>query len=99
MFIPKDKRPPKLPSSNEEWYSLLIGRWDALIQDAQKQLTDMGLEIPIMGNVPDKAKKDPAEFFKFFEKRFHNKAEGLKKKLTKVVSLVLQETEENQKVS
>jgi hypothetical protein len=94
MFIPKDKRPPDLPKTNEEWYELLINRWDKLIQDAQETLGDMGIEIPVMERVPQKAKDNPLEFFQFFERRFHKKAENLRRKLTRVVSLVLQEAEE-----
>jgi hypothetical protein len=94
MFLPKDKRPPKLPSSNEEWLEMLINKWDKLIQDATHSLNDMGIDIPIMEKVPQKAKDNPLEFFKFFEKRFHKKAENLRRKLTRVVSLVLQEAEE-----
>jgi hypothetical protein len=94
MFMPKDKRPPKLPSSNEEWLELLINRWDKMIQDGQSTLDDMGIDIPVMERVPQKAKDNPIEFFKFFERRFHKKAENLRRKLTRVVSLVLQEAEE-----
>lgn len=99
MFMPKDKRPPKLPSSNEEWLDILIGKWDGLIQDAQVHLNDMGIDIPVMEKVPQSAKENPIEFFKFFERRFHKKAENLRRKLTRVVSLVLQEAEEKQKAS
>lgn len=96
MFMPKDKRPPKLPKSNEEWLDLLIGKWDKMIQNAQHTLGDMGIDIPIMERVPENAKENPMEFFKFFERRFHKKAENLRRKLTRVVSLVLQEAEEKQ---
>ena len=94
MFLPKDKRPPKLPSSNEEWIEELINRWDNMIQDAQEHLNDMGLDIPIMSKVPQKAKENPVLFFKFFEERFHKKAEKLRRKLIKMISLVLQEAEQ-----
>ena len=92
-------QPEKLPSSNEEWLEILINKWDDLIQDGQKTLNDMGLEIPIMEKVPESVKENPIEFFKFFEQRFHKKAEKLRRKLTRVVSLVLQEAEEKQKAS
>jgi len=75
---------------------LLIGKWDKMIQNAQHTLGDMGIDIPIMERVPENAKENPMEFFKFFERRFHKKAENLRRKLTRVVSLVLQEAEEKQ---
>jgi hypothetical protein len=94
MFLPKDKIPPKLPSSNEEWIEQLIDRWDNMIQDAQEHLNDMGIDIPVMSKVPKKAKENPVLFFKFFEERFHKKAEKLRRKLIKMISLVLQEAEQ-----
>ena len=94
MFLPKDKKLPKLPSSNEEWIEQLIDRWDNMIQDAQEHLNDMGIDIPVMSKVPKKAKENPVLFFKFFEERFHKKAEKLRRKLIKMISLVLQEAEQ-----
>lgn len=84
------KKGPKQPSNNDEMMKMLIDRWDNLIQDAQEQVKSIGVDIPFMDNVPQKAKDNPLEFFKFFEKRFHKKAEGLKRKLVKTVSLAVQ---------
>jgi hypothetical protein len=89
----------KLPKSNEEWFNKLINRWDDMIQDAQKKITDMGIDVPIMEKVPQRAKNNPKDFFRFFEKRFHKKAEQYRRKLTRVVTLVLQEAEENVKLT
>jgi len=96
MLLPPDQRPPKSPESKEEWYSVLIDKWDNVVQDAQVQMTQGGAEVPTMERVPESAKKDPVKFFRFFEKRFHKKAEDLKRKLAKVVSLVLQEGGEDE---
>ena len=84
------KKGPDMPKNNDEMMKMLIGKWDQLIQDAQKQIKSIGIDIPFMDNVPQKAKENPLEFFKFFEKRFHKKAEGLKRKLAKVVSYAVQ---------
>jgi hypothetical protein len=88
---------PKPPTNNHELMQDLIRRWDALIQDAQPQIKAMGVNIPFMDKVPQSAKENPRLFFKFFEKRFHKKAEGLKRKLSKVVSLATQENQEIEK--
>jgi hypothetical protein len=91
MFM--GKKAPKLPETNEEWFDLLINRWDGLIQNAQKQMKELEIDVPFMENVPESAKRNPIKFFKFFEKRFHKKADGLRRKLAKVVSLVVNEME------
>jgi len=44
-------------------------------------------------SLPEKAKKNPYLFFKFFEKRFHKKAENWKRKLYRIGSLLLQNDE------
>jgi hypothetical protein len=87
------RKKPKIPSSGDEIMINLIDRWDRLIQNGQEQIRELGVDIPFMDKVPQKAKENPIEFFKFFEKRFHTKAEDLKRKLTKIVSLVTQENE------
>lgn len=82
---------PKPPKDKKEVIVSLIDEWNDLIQQGQKHLTSFGLDIPYMVEVPQKAKENPIEFFKFFEKRFHKKAEKLRRKLIKVISLVLEE--------
>lgn len=47
-----------------------------------------------MEKVPQSVKKDPIKFFKFFEKRFHKKAEKWKRKLYRIGALLLQDKEE-----
>lgn len=84
----------KQPKNNDEMMKMLIAKWDALIQDAQVQIKSIGIDIPVMDKVPQSAKENPRLFFKFFEKRFHSKADGLKKKLAKVVSLATQENQD-----
>jgi hypothetical protein len=90
------KKEPQ-PSNNDEMMKMLIDRWDGLIQQAQVEIRKMGVDVPFMENVPQNAKENPRLFFKFFEKRFHNKADGLKKKLAKVVSLATQENQSQEK--
>lgn len=93
MAMLMGKKREKQPSNNDEMMKMLIGKWDGLIQDAQKHIKILGIDIPFMEQVPQSAKDNPMLFFKFFEKRFHKKAEQLKRKLTKVVSLAVQEGE------
>jgi hypothetical protein len=89
MFLGSEA--PKQPTNNDEMMKKLIGMWDKIIQDAQKQIKSVGIDIPFMEQVPQSAKENPRLFFKFFEKRFHKKSEQLRRKLTKVVSLVVNE--------
>lgn len=86
-----------LPKSNEEWQKQLISVWDGMIQSIVTRYKELGINTPEMDRVPKMAKENPQLFFKFFEKRFHKKAEKLRRKLIKVVSLILQEAEENRK--
>ncbi len=77
---------------NVEIMKNLIDRWDKTIQHIQVSIKRQGItDIPFMEMVPKKAKENPIHFFKFFEKRFHRKADGLKRKLSKVLSLIVQE--------
>jgi len=85
---------PNTPTNNDELMKNLIVKWDTLIQHAQEHIKSLGIDIPFMEKVPQSAKDNPMMFFKFFEKRFHNKAEQLKRKLAKVISLVVQESED-----
>jgi len=86
------------PTNNDEMMVDLIRRWDDLIQTAQEHIKTLGINIPFMKEVPQDAKKNPIKFFKFFEKRFHKKAEGLKRKLSKVISLAIDESGEKEKI-
>jgi hypothetical protein len=89
---------PKPPKTQDDVMKDLINRWDHLIQDAQGQIKSLGIDIPFMDKVPQSAKENPLLFFKFFEKRFKNKAEGLKRKLSKIVSLAVDENTNSEKV-
>jgi len=75
-------------------YGKLIEQWDLIIRDAQVHLKKMGIEIPFMEKVPENVKNNPIKFFEFFEKRFQYKADKMKKKLSKVVNMVIQEGQE-----
>ena len=73
----------------------LIDGWDLTLQALNQELTKSGMyKGKFMDVVPPKAKEDPRVFFKFFEKRFHKKAEGFKRKALRVASLVLDEKNE-----
>ena len=75
----------------DDVYGKLIEVWDSIIRDAQVHLKEMGIEIPFMEKVPENVKNNPIKFFEFFEKRFQYKADKMKKKLSKVVNMVVQE--------
>jgi hypothetical protein len=92
-----DGRKPRPQILTDDVLRQLIKGWDNLIQNAQKWAKEQGIDTPFMEEVPQSAKENPRLFFKFFEKRFHKKAEGLKRKLGKVVSLVVQENQEIEK--
>lgn len=70
----------------------LIAGWDYVLQMLNHELSKDGIyKGKLMDEVPPSAKKDPRVFFKFFEKRFHRKAEGFKRKALRVASLLLDE--------
>ena len=80
-------KPTKTP---EEGMKHLIQGWDYVLQVLNQQLTQQGVyKGKLMDFVPQKAMNDPYEFFKFFEKRFHKKAERFKKKLYRISTLVM----------
>lgn len=79
--------------SEEEALKSLIDLWDKMLDIGNKAMKQGNMEIT-MDNVPNSAKEDPMKFFKFFEKRFHKKAEKWKRKLYRIGALVLQEKEE-----
>jgi hypothetical protein len=80
----------KSTKSPEEGMKHLIQGWDSVLQMLNQQLSQSGIyKGKLMDLVPQKAMKDPYEFFKFFEKRFHKKADGFKRKLYRIGSLVI----------
>lgn len=81
-------------SSDEKAIKSLINLWDQILSMGVDAIQDMGVNIT-MDKVPQKAKEDPYVFFKFFEDRFHKKAETWKRKMYKVGALVLQEKGNN----
>ena len=78
------------PRSEEDALKSLIGLWDKTLDIGNVGMKQMGMDIT-MDNVPKSAKESPLKFFKFFEKRFHKKADKWKRKLYRVGSLLLQE--------
>ena len=77
-------------SSNDNMLKSIIKLWDILLQAGNERLKqDIGVDFNMLP-VPDSAKKDPYLFFKFFEKRFHKKAEKWEKKLYRIASLLTQ---------
>ncbi len=81
------------PKSEEEALKSLINLWDIMLGMGNELMKQKEMEIT-MDNVPKSAKETPIKFFKFFEKRFHKKAEKWKRKLYRIGALVLQEKEE-----
>ena len=80
--------------SNEEALKSLINLWDSLLQMGNQQIkNNTGIDFNMLP-VPEKAKKDPYLFFKFFELRFKKKAEKWKRKLYRVGSLLIQDAEQ-----
>lgn len=76
----------------------LIDNWNQALQTFNKRLERGGYEGKFMELVPERALKDPLFFFKFFEERFHKKAEKFKRKALRLASLVLDEKkQENEK--
>lgn len=88
--------PPILTkSSPQEGMTHLISGWNQTLQILNKDFSKNGMyQGKLMDLVPDKALKDPMVFFKFFEKRFHKKAENFKRKAYRIASLVLDEKNE-----
>ena len=79
--------------SEEEALKSLIDLWDKMLDIGNQALEKSDIDIT-MDNVPKSAKETPMKFFKFFEKRFHKKAEKWKRKLYRIGALLLQEKEE-----
>lgn len=85
--------PPILRKNTpEEGMTHLIDGWNITLQRLNQEFTKDGMyQGKLMDLVPEKALKDPREFFKFFEKRFHKKAETWKRKVYRIGSLILNE--------
>lgn len=82
--------PINLKKSPKEGMKHLIQGWDYVLQMLNQQISAAGVyKGKLMDFVPQKAMDDPYEFFKFFERRFHKKADGFKKKLFRVSSLII----------
>lgn len=78
-------------SSEENAIKSLIGLWDKILKLGNETIKEKhGIDFNMLP-VPDKAKKDPYLFFKFFEKRFHNKAKKWKRKLYRIGSLLIED--------
>jgi hypothetical protein len=77
-------------SSENNALKSFIKLWDQTLELGNKGMKDLGFDIT-MDNVPKSAKETPLKFFKFFEKRFHKKAEKWKKKLYRIASLLIED--------
>jgi hypothetical protein len=78
-------------SSENEALKSLINIWDLILQAGNEELkNNTGIDFDMMP-VPENAKQDPYLFFKFFEKRFHKKAEKWKRKLYRLSAILLEE--------
>lgn len=76
--------------SSEETLKNAIRAWDGTLSVFVSVMKKRGIDVN-MDAVPQKAKENPYYFFKFFEKRFHKKAEKFKRKLYKLASIVVTE--------
>ena len=70
----------------------LIDTWDVVLQSTFDHLKHK-IDIDKMDPVPERAKNDPKVFFDFFEKRFHRKAEVFKRKLGKVITSIIDDSD------
>lgn len=78
-------------SSEENAIKSLIDLWDKTLKIGNEGIKKrFGVNFNMLP-VPDSAKKDPYLFFKFFEKRFHRKAEKWKRKLYRIASLLIED--------
>jgi hypothetical protein len=78
-------------SSEENAIKSLIDLWDKTLKIGNEGVKNKyGIDFNMLP-VPDTAKKDPYLFFKFFEKRFHNKAQKWKRKLYRIGSLLIED--------
>ena len=78
-------------SSEEAAIKSLIKLWDEILTAGNEIIKQQhGIDFNMLP-VPNSAKKDPYQFFKFFEKRFHKKAKNWKRKLYRISSLLVQD--------
>lgn len=76
-----------------EGVKLFIENWDLFLQMLNKIVEAQGVyKGKFMSVVPQNVKENPVLFFKFFEKRFHEKAENFKNKLFKLYDVVINRT-------
>jgi hypothetical protein len=81
-------------SSEEEAIKSLVDLWGETLNIGVTAVkSHFGVDFNMMP-LPEKVKKNPLLFFKFFEKRFHKKAEKWKRKLYRIGSLLIQEGSE-----
>ena len=77
-------------SSEENMLKSIIKLWDTMLQvGSEKIKQDTGVDFNMLP-VPEKVKKDPYLFFKFFEDRFQRKAKKWERKLYRIASLLIQ---------
>lgn len=77
-------------SSEENTLKSIINLWDVLLKTGGQHIKkETGIDFNMLP-VPESAKKDPYLFFKFFEKRFHKKANKWERKLYRIASLLTQ---------
>lgn len=81
-------------SSEEETIKSLVDLWGTTLKIGGEVVkSNFGVDFNMMP-LPEKVKKNPLLFFKFFEQRFHKKAEKWKRKLYRIGSLLIQEGNE-----
>ncbi len=63
-----------------------INYWSVLVDSFEPSFSQHYEHVPKMEPVPQAAKEDPMVFFKFWEKRFHERGEDFKRRVHKLVA-------------
>lgn len=98
--LPKDFELPKVlkslntkTSTGDKTIESLINLWDIILTSGNETIkNDYGIDFKMLP-VPQNAKEDPYVFFKFFEKRFHKRADIWRRKIYRILSLLMLEKE------
>jgi len=83
--------------NKEELLKYFIEKWDSEIKDFSEWSKENDRPIPTMASVPKSALKDPMVFLKFWENRFHKKAEEYRRKLLRVGQYLFNEINNKEK--
>jgi hypothetical protein len=67
----------------------MVRIWQLVLDNVRAELQRGGMDLDNMEDVPKSAMKNPYNFFKFWEKRFHKNAENYRRKLLRIGSLLV----------